>query len=78
MEEHVNAAVKLELPEGELLLDSLYIKSGACGIIPFALPCGSGFLEKQMFFCCAVWAAVLSSIRMESRFISGEDRKGKW
>ena len=50
MEEHVNAAVKLELPEGELLLDSLYIKSGACGIIPFALPCGSGFLEKTNAF----------------------------
>ena len=50
MEEHVNAAVKLELPEGELLLDSLYKIRRLRYYSLFALPCGSGFLEKTNAF----------------------------
>lgn len=50
MEERVNAAVKLVMPDGELILDSLHIQSGACGIIPFRLSCGTGFLEKTNAF----------------------------
>lgn len=50
MEERVNASVKLELPERELVIDSLYLKSGACGVIPFSLSCGAAFLEKTNAF----------------------------